>query len=144
MIRSPRYTNDLIRSNRIRQGGPAVVDATGLAAAHTIQQQGVIDQTQQQGRQLGLAQDSLDENGRRFDANMGMARSDMQFNKDQGNTANLLAVGGLGLAGLGAYKGMKRDDEVSAIRKRMIERTKGMEPYQAQFWQDLINYENRR
>ena len=67
MIRTPQFTDDLLMLNVARQHGPAMVNPTGLMAAHAADQMRVKNAAELEGKRYGLQKHI-------FDTNMSMAK----------------------------------------------------------------------
>lgn len=96
--------------NVARQHGPAVVNPTGLMAAHAADQMRVKNAAELEGKRYGLQRHM-------FDTNMGLAKKEMRTNKRLGNVSTAISALGLGADLYNANK-MSKEHEIEMAQRQ--------------------------
>jgi hypothetical protein len=137
---TPEYMDDLIMSNVRRRGGQMISNPSALMALHGARQLRNTAAVESAGKTLGLREKRLDENQRQFGVNLGLARNEFEYAKDQGNLSNIIAAGGLGLGVLGNYAERQRTQERLAARQKIIDRFRARGDDIGKYWADMISF----
>lgn len=134
---SPQLSDRLILSRALR---PATNDVTGLVAdekAREFSNQAAIDLA---GKSLGLGERRLAENSRQFGADLGLAKSQMNYGKNAGLTATRLAGLGLGVSALDDMAARNRHKQRLSFINDMIGRYEKRGDENSLFFANMLNY----
>jgi hypothetical protein len=147
IYKSPQLMDDLILGSVKNPAGTTANDQSRLIASHGLRQMQTQNAVDAAGKSLGLAQQGIDlrrqglaEDARRFNANMGLARGDFQYNRRAGNTASILSGLGLGVSALGDMAARNRAQQQLELKNSMIQDLENSGDQTSQYWAKMLKF----
>jgi len=144
IYRSPQLADDLILGSVKKRGGATPNDITPTLARHALMQGRSRDEVQSASRSLGLETGNIDlnkqrliESSRRFDQNLGLAKSDLQYNRRAGNVSSIMSGLGLGVSVLGNIAAKKRLQQQIELRNGIIQDLENEGTQSSRYWSKM-------
>jgi len=138
--KSPKLADELLINAARRPGTPG--NETGIIAGNSANQLANTAYTESRAKSLALGDNALKENARQFQENLGLQKKQMDYQNGLNNTANLLGVGGVGLAVLDKNASENAFEKRTKIRQDIIKQLKDSGDKNGEFWAKLLEYQD--